>query len=115
MNDENPPPGAPPPPSPGNTSYGRVVAGAVGGVFLFVLINAVVEVGPLRVGRPAVLQVAMPLLLLAAAFGGGGYLVKTSASDSGRKGLGLGLMIGWALVSILSAGWCTGLNPAYYG
>ena len=29
-------------------------------------------------------------------------------------GLGLGLMIGWALASIVSAGFCTGLNPAIY-
>ncbi|MFC4111589.1 hypothetical protein [Nonomuraea zeae] len=31
------------------------------------------------------------------------------------KGMGLGLMIGWALWSILSAGICTGLNPGLYG
>ncbi|MFC5832572.1 hypothetical protein [Nonomuraea insulae] len=31
------------------------------------------------------------------------------------RGLGLGLMIGWALWSILSAGLCTGLNPSLYG
>lgn len=31
------------------------------------------------------------------------------------RGLGLGLMIGWALWSILSAGFCTGLNPSLYG
>ncbi|TMR90754.1 hypothetical protein EJK15_53660 [Nonomuraea basaltis] len=30
------------------------------------------------------------------------------------KGLGLGLLIGWALWSILSAGLCTGLNPSLY-
>ncbi|HEX4813020.1 MAG TPA: hypothetical protein VFV66_09750 [Nonomuraea sp.] len=30
------------------------------------------------------------------------------------RGLGLGLMIGWALWSILSAGFCTGLNPGLY-
>jgi hypothetical protein len=30
------------------------------------------------------------------------------------KGLGMGLMIGWALASIVSAGWCTGLNPELY-
>ncbi|MEV0613663.1 hypothetical protein AB0I81_10105 [Nonomuraea sp. NPDC050404] len=30
------------------------------------------------------------------------------------RGLGLGLMIGWALWSILSAGLCTGLNPSLY-
>ncbi|GAA3249455.1 hypothetical protein GCM10020216_081530 [Nonomuraea helvata] len=31
------------------------------------------------------------------------------------KGIGLGLMIGWALWSIVSAGYCTGLNPGLYG
>ncbi|GAA2208583.1 hypothetical protein GCM10009850_040410 [Nonomuraea monospora] len=31
------------------------------------------------------------------------------------RGLGLGLMIGWALWSILSAGICTGINPSLYG
>jgi hypothetical protein len=31
------------------------------------------------------------------------------------RGLGLGLMIGWALWSILSAGFCTGINPGLYG
>jgi hypothetical protein len=30
------------------------------------------------------------------------------------QGLGMGLMIGWALVSIVSAGFCTGLNPGLY-
>ncbi|MEO3799955.1 hypothetical protein [Nonomuraea sp. B1E8] len=31
------------------------------------------------------------------------------------RGTGLGLMIGWALWSILTAGLCTGLNPGLYG
>lgn len=31
------------------------------------------------------------------------------------RGTGLGLMIGWALWSILTAGLCTGLNPNLYG
>ncbi|MER6003831.1 hypothetical protein AB0L65_52470 [Nonomuraea sp. NPDC052116] len=30
------------------------------------------------------------------------------------KGIGLGLMIGWALWSIVTAGFCTGLNPGLY-
>jgi hypothetical protein len=30
-------------------------------------------------------------------------------------GSGLGLMLGWALWSIVTAGLCTGLNPALYG
>lgn len=31
------------------------------------------------------------------------------------RGLGMGLMMGWALWSIFTAGLCTGLNPALYG
>ncbi|MET8002874.1 hypothetical protein [Nonomuraea glycinis] len=30
-------------------------------------------------------------------------------------GMGLGLMIGWALWSITTAGFCTGINPGLYG
>ncbi|GAA4934371.1 hypothetical protein HD597_010128 [Nonomuraea thailandensis] len=33
---------------------------------------------------------------------------------SWSRGLGLGLMIGWALWSILSAGICTGISPSLY-
>jgi hypothetical protein len=29
--------------------------------------------------------------------------------------MGLGLMIGWALWSITTAGFCTGINPGLYG
>lgn len=45
-------------------------------------------------------------------FGGGAALI--AMRKPWAKGLGLGLMIGWALVSITSVGFCTGLNPEMY-
>ena len=30
------------------------------------------------------------------------------------KGLGLGLMIGWAVTSLFTVGFCTGINPEMY-
>ncbi|MBF8192145.1 hypothetical protein ITP53_41995 [Nonomuraea sp. K274] len=51
------------------------------------------------------------LALIGLAAGIGLVLVRRSWT----RGLGLGLMAGWALWSILSAGICTGLNPALYG
>lgn len=52
------------------------------------------------------------VLLVVVAFGGGGVLVWLGRPAV--RGLGLGLMIGWALTSILTAGFCTGLNPEMY-
>jgi hypothetical protein len=46
------------------------------------------------------------------AFGGGGLLV--ARGRPWAKGLGLGLMIGWALTSIFTLGICTGINPTIY-
>lgn len=31
------------------------------------------------------------------------------------RGLGVGLMSGWALWTIMTAGLCTGVNPSFYG
>lgn len=47
------------------------------------------------------------------AFGGGGVLIARGKSPY-AKSIGLGLMIGWALTSILTVGFCTGLNPVMY-
>jgi hypothetical protein len=47
------------------------------------------------------------------AFGGGGVLL--AMRKPWAKGLGLGLMIGWALTSICTVGFCTGINPSIYG
>ncbi|MBN6058328.1 hypothetical protein JYK22_40790, partial [Nonomuraea sp. RK-328] len=45
----------------------------------------------------------------------GGGAVLLALRRPWTTGLGLGLMIGWALWSILSAGYCTGINPGMYG
>ena len=52
-------------------------------------------------------------MLALIAFGGGGALLATR-KPRGRRGMGMGLMIGWALTSIVTVGICTGLNPALY-
>lgn len=52
-------------------------------------------------------------LLALIAFVGGGALVFANKSVWTR-GIGMGLMIGWALTSILTVGFCTGLNPTLY-
>jgi len=52
------------------------------------------------------------LALIAIAFGGGGGLL--AVRNPHAKGMGLGLMIGWALTSLFSVGFCTGINPAMY-
>ncbi|MCV7361292.1 hypothetical protein H7K19_06985 [Mycolicibacterium neworleansense] len=52
------------------------------------------------------------LLLAAIAFGGGTLMLLSKNPTA--KGLGIGLMVGWALVSLFTAGFCTGLNPELY-
>ncbi|AMW21614.1 MULTISPECIES: hypothetical protein [Mycobacteroides] len=49
---------------------------------------------------------------IAVAFGVGGVL--TRKGDRDKRGWGVGLMVGWALVSMLTVGFCTGLNPVLY-
>ena len=109
-----PPPGwyPPPPPPPNNT--GTVVGLAVVGVLLFGAINLVVGLVVIVLAsdyRGAVVGVGAVILALIA-FGGGAGLI--ALRRPWTKGLGIGLMIGWALLSITSVGFCTGLNPEMY-
>jgi hypothetical protein len=53
---------------------------------------------------------AVALALIA--FGGGTILLLLRSPYA--KGIGLGLMIGWALTSVLTVGFCTGINPDLY-
>ncbi|MDA0631867.1 hypothetical protein OUY22_00430 [Nonomuraea sp. MCN248] len=99
----------PPPQQPRST--GVVVGLAALGVFAYVVFNVVVGFIAVSLATPAVLGVAAGFLFLGAIGGGVGLLL---VRTPWAKGLGLGLMIGWALVSIVSAGWCTGLNPGLY-
>ncbi|WP_173008397.1 hypothetical protein [Mycolicibacterium sp. P1-18] len=107
-----PPPGWYPPPPPNTT--GTVVGLAVVGVLAYgamnLLVGLVVLAGASAHGG-AVVGVGAVILALVA-FGGGAVLI--ALRRPWAKGLGIGLMIGWALLSITSVGYCTGLNPEMY-
>ncbi|MCV7423857.1 hypothetical protein H7K45_25210 [Mycobacterium yunnanensis] len=51
-------------------------------------------------------------VLALVAFAGGAGLI--ALRRPWARGLGMGLMIGWALLSVVSVGYCTGLNPEMY-
>jgi hypothetical protein len=92
-------------------STGHVFAGIVpyfginfvGGLIIFSAANGG--------GHPPVIASAAIVLALIA-FGGGGLLL--AAGGPAAKGMGLGLMIGWAVTSIVTVGFCTGLNPVMH-
>ena len=84
------------------------------GTFLYWAINlpcGFAVLGWSNSGRPAAAALGAVVLVLIA-FGGGGALLATY--NASARPIGLGLMIGWALTSILTVGYCTGLNPAMY-
>jgi hypothetical protein len=114
------PPGYPPPPGPyggppPRRSGSRISVGMVfAGSLLYFALNFVlgwVIVGVAGSSGNGVLAVGAAMLALIA-FGGGAGLLATRSPNN--KGLGLGLMIGWALTSLVTVGFCTGLNPALY-
>ncbi|GLX01351.1 hypothetical protein [Microtetraspora sp. NBRC 16547] len=87
------------------------------GFAIFIVINLMAFLLTLGIadgiGDHKTLVVGVAALILAAiALGGGAGLIFLRRPWS--KGLGLGLMIGWALVSIVSVGFCTGINPEIY-
>ena len=112
-----PPPGypygPPPQPTPARIAIGMVFAGT--GIYfavnLFVGLAVIGVAGSAEQGGKAVLAGAAVMLALIAFAGGAGLLL---SSNRYAKGLGLGLMIGWALVSLVSVGFCTGINPTMY-
>ena len=91
--------GAPPPPATRRISIGA----AVGGAFIPIGLSLVLLAGGLFRTYAGAIIFAMVALL------GGGVLVFATKPAIGR-GLGLGLMIGWAILSIVSAGFCTGFQ-----
>ncbi|MFC0866287.1 hypothetical protein ACFHYQ_28730 [Sphaerimonospora cavernae] len=117
-----PPPGPPgppgwPPPPPAGSSIGVVIGLTFVGIAMFAVINVAGFLFTLGVANAMrdneLLIVGIGAVLLAAiAIGGGILLILLRRPWS--KGLGLGLMIGWALMSIISAGFCTGVNPSIY-
>lgn len=107
----NQPYGAPPPKQPGRVAVGTAIVGT----FLYFVINFVIGFGAFIVGAEQESKIVFggtALLLALLAFGGGALLLTRNSRDA--KGMGLGLMIGWAITSVVSAGFCTGLNPDLY-
>ncbi|MFI6484903.1 hypothetical protein ACIBH1_43775 [Nonomuraea sp. NPDC050663] len=85
---------------------------AFAGFALFILINIATAVAVLASASSKTPVLIATILLALVALAGGLTLILLRRPWT--KGLGMGLMIGWALVSIVSAGWCTGLNPGLY-
>jgi hypothetical protein len=116
-----PPPGYPAYPYPPPQPQRRIsVLMVILGPFLYAALNLVVGFLALMVagsvdstGNGPVAAVGGAAVLLALiAFGGGAALL--ASKNPAAKGLGIGLMVGWALVSLFSAGFCTGINPSVY-
>ncbi|WP_235717886.1 hypothetical protein [Mycolicibacterium goodii] len=111
-----PPHGYGPPPSRSRISIAMVIIGP----FVYAAINLVVGFAALIAGGMLETQTtgsslvfglaAIGLLLIA--FGGGTLLLRRNSPQA--RGLGIGLMVGWALMSVLTAGFCTGINPEMY-
>ncbi|WP_246540891.1 hypothetical protein [Mycobacterium spongiae] len=124
------PPGWPPPGYPYNPdqpnpyvnprprkSSGELAVAAVVGAFIYFGINLLVALmvllGLAEAMESNVAIVIGAIALGFIAFGAGGVLV--ALRNPWARGIGLGLMIGWALTSIVTAGFCTGVNPTMYG
>ncbi|GAA3443320.1 hypothetical protein [Planomonospora venezuelensis] len=105
-----PPPGGGPPPPPGGPS-GASVGMALLGVVVYVVVNVLFGFIALGTGSTTGFAVVAALLALLT-FGSGVVLVKSGTPLA--RGMGVGLMIGWGLVTVLSAGFCTGVNPGLY-
>ncbi len=103
-------------PPPRRAGGGEIFGAAVVGVFLYFGINLIV--GPMvafglgNVISPPMAFATGAIVLALIAFGGGGALLFVKSPWA--RGIGMGLMIGWALTSIITVGFCTGLNPALY-
>jgi hypothetical protein len=107
--------GYPPPPQqpPKKISIGMVFVGApiyialnsLLGFMAFIIASSSTDSADVILGAAAV-------MLALIAFGGGTALL--AVRNPQAKGIGLGLMVGWALVSLVTVGICTGINPSLY-
>lgn len=104
-------------PPPRRGSGGEIFGAAVVGAFLYfglnLMVGLMVFLGLAQAIKPGAAVIIGAIVLGLIAFGIGGVLV--ALRNSWAKGIGMGLMIGWALTSIVTVGFCTGLNPGLYG
>ncbi|MDO3637125.1 hypothetical protein [Mycolicibacterium arseniciresistens] len=115
-----PPQGYPPPGYPyypPAQQKSRISAGmAVLGTLLYIMVNSVLAFAAFIVGADSrnsdTVFGGAAVMLLLIAFGGGAALLRSA--NPGARGLGLGLMIGWAVTSLVTVGFCTGINPELY-
>ncbi|WP_327088348.1 hypothetical protein OIE66_39505 [Nonomuraea sp. NBC_01738] len=114
----NPAWNTPPPPQPPSNNTGIVVGLAFAGLAIYSFVNVVVgffiffaAMDNRGGGQSIVIVGAVILAIVGLALGIGLLFIRKPVTT----GLGIGLMLGWALWSILSAGLCTGLNPGLYG
>jgi hypothetical protein len=106
-------PPLPPPQPPRKLAIGMVFVGAP----IYIALNSLLGfVAFLIAGSSTdsanVILGAAAVMLALIAFGGGAALL--AVRNPQVKGIGLGLMVGWALTSLVSVGFCTGINPALY-
>lgn len=111
------PPYPPPPPPPPRPPRRISIAMVFVGVPIYAAINTVLGFAAFVVagsqsGSANPILGAAAVVLALIAFGVGGVLVALKSPQA--KGIGLGLMIGWALTSVVTVGFCTGVNPALY-
>ncbi|WP_336212592.1 hypothetical protein [Nonomuraea sp. LPB2021202275-12-8] len=109
----------PPPPPPASNSTGLVVGMSFAGLGAYSIVNLVlgfvifIAAMDQSTGGGTGLVAAGAVILVLVGLGAGVGLLLVRKPWA--TGLGLGLMIGWALWSITTAGFCTGLNPSLYG
>ncbi|WP_221891374.1 hypothetical protein [Microbispora sp. KK1-11] len=95
-----------------------VIAMTIAGIVGYVIVNFVLFLATLAAAdgfasdHKNVALIGGSVILALIAFGGGTLLLLLRKPWS--RGLGLGLMIGWALLTIFTAGFCTGVNPSLY-
>lgn len=84
-----------------------IVVNAIAGFVVFIVVGSVNDDTATKAlfGLTAVASAG-------AAFGGGWLLIRRKRPAP--KGFGMGLMIGWSLVSVFTAGLCTAINPELY-
>lgn len=112
----------PPPPHQGGEQPGQggqIAAMALAGATAFIVVNAIAGFFAFMVvasvNDDTATKVLFGLTAVAsagAAFGGGWLLIRRKRPAP--KGFGLGMMIGWSLVTVFTAGLCTAVNPELY-